>query len=69
VPFFVDIRLAQTDQLIYTTEIRHLNFPDRTRVVQLALAIQGCQFDGPGNYLLELYCDNTWICDTTLRLN
>jgi hypothetical protein len=68
VPFFVDIRLAATDELVYTTETRHLQFPDRTTVVQLALTIHGCRFEQPGLYLVELFCDNTWVCDTQLHL-
>jgi hypothetical protein len=69
VPFFIDIRFAQTDALIYTTETRHLTFPNRTTIVQLALAIEGCRFESPGLYLLELFCDNSWVCDTQLLLH
>jgi hypothetical protein len=68
VPFFTDIRYAQTDELVYTTETRHLTFPDRTTVVQLAMLIEGCVFQNPGLYLVELFCDNTWVCDSQLLL-
>jgi hypothetical protein len=68
VPFFVDIRFAATDELVWTTEVRHLRFPDRTTVVQMALSIEGCRFDRAGLYVLELFCDNTWVCDTQLLL-
>jgi len=68
VPFFIDIRFARTDQLVYTTEQRHLRFLDRTTIVQMALTIEGCRFQSPGLYLLELFCDNTWVCDTQLLL-
>jgi hypothetical protein len=68
VPFFVDIRYAPNDELVWNTQIRQLYFPDRTTVVQLALTIEQCLFDRPGVYLLELFCDNTWVCDTQIRL-
>jgi len=68
VPFFVDIRLAETDELVWTTAVKELAFPSRTTAVQLALTIEGCRFERPGMYLLELFCDNTWVCDTTLLL-
>jgi hypothetical protein len=67
-PFFVDIRSAATDELIWTTEPRELHFPDRVTFVQVALAIEGCRFEHPGLYVLELFCDNTWVCLTVLRL-
>ncbi len=69
VPFFIDIRDATRDQLIYTTQINHLSFPDRNTVVQLALSIEQCLFPQSGMYFVELYCDNTWVCDTSLLLH
>ncbi len=68
VPFFVDIRFAETDELVWNTEVRQLRFPDRTTVVQLALTIEDCSFERPGLYTLELFCDNTWVCDTQILL-
>lgn len=68
VPFFVDIRFAETDELIWTTEVRQLQFPDRNTVVQLALSIEGCRFEQSGLYVLELFCDNIWVCDTQILL-
>ena len=69
VPFYIDIRFAESDTLVHTTETRTLTFFDRTSIVQLALTIQGCQFQRPGLYLLELFCDNTWVCDAPLLLH
>jgi hypothetical protein len=68
IPFFVDVRFAGSDQLVWTTEIRELDFPTRNTTVQLALLIEGCPFSRAGLYLVELFCDNTWICDTSLLL-
>ncbi|HTU88486.1 MAG TPA: hypothetical protein VMF69_00165 [Gemmataceae bacterium] len=69
VPFFIDIRDAARHQLIHTTQTNHLSFPDRNTVVQLAVSIEQCLFPQAGMYLVELYCDNTWVCDTNLLLH
>jgi len=69
VPFYIDIRFAESEALVHTTETRTLTFTDRMSVVQLALTIEGCQFHSPGLYLLELFCDNTWVCDAPLLLH
>jgi hypothetical protein len=68
VPFWIDIRFAATDELIWMTEVRELHFPSRSVVAQVALAIEGCRFERPGLYLIELFCDNVWVCDTQLVL-
>ena len=65
---FIDIRFAETDELIWTIEVRELRFPNRDTMVQAALTIEGCRFERPGLCLLELFCDNTWVCDTQLLL-
>jgi hypothetical protein len=69
VPFFIDIRDAARHQLIHTTQINQLSFPDRNTVVQLAVSIEQCHFPRSGMYLVELYCDNTWVSDTSLLLH
>jgi hypothetical protein len=68
VPFFLDIRNARTDTVVYTTRVMNLNFPSRTTLMQLAVTLEGCRFPEPGLYTLDLYCHNTWVCDTTLAL-
>lgn len=68
-PFYVDVCFAETDTLVHTTEPRTLVFAGRTTVLQVVLTINGCRFDKPGLYLLELFCDNTWVCDATLLLH
>jgi hypothetical protein len=57
VPFFIDIRFAETDELIWTTAVNELVFPSRSTVVQLAVTIEGCRFERPGLYFLELFCE------------
>ena len=68
VPFYFDVRFAQTGQLVRTTNIHTLNFPHRDKMVELALTMLGCPFPQPGNYLIELHCNNQWVADTTLEL-
>lgn len=69
VPFFIDIRDAARDQLIHTTQTNYLLFPNRNTLVQLAMSIEQCFFPQSGMYLVELYCDNTWVSDTNLLLH
>jgi hypothetical protein len=67
-PFYFDVRFAQTGQLIRTTNTHVLNFPNRDKVIELALTMQGCPFPQPGIYLIELYCNGQWVADTSLEL-
>jgi hypothetical protein len=64
VPFYFDIRQAETDRLIRNTDIRLLHFPDRTSQRQVVVNIEGCVFDRPGIYLVELL---TWKRRARLR--
>lgn len=68
VPFFFDVRRAEDNRLVRNTDLRVLHFPDRNTQLQAAVTIEGCVFETPGVYLVELYCDNTWVADTTIRL-
>ncbi len=68
VPCFMDIRFAPSKELVFTTETRNLTFPDRHTIVQVAMNLEGCTFPHPGLYHLEVFCDNTWVCDTELFL-
>jgi uncharacterized protein DUF6941 len=68
VPFYFDVTLAQTGQVIHTTNTQVLSFPRRDKLVQLAYTIQGCGFPAAGVYVVELYCDGQWVADTSLDL-
>jgi hypothetical protein len=68
VPFYVEIRFAPTQQLLYLSSTHLLHFPDRDTVVEMALTLKGVRFPQPGIYLVELYCSAQWVADTTLRL-
>ncbi|MBY0460080.1 MAG: hypothetical protein K2V38_22415 [Gemmataceae bacterium] len=64
----IDIRFAETYQLIHNTNVYPLHFPDRASLRYLSVTVEGCCFENPGLHLVELYCDNTWVADTVLRL-
>ncbi len=68
VPFYIDIRSAKSNRSIYTTATRVLTFPDRLTVRQIVVAIAEVRFSKPGLYLLELFCDNSWVADVPLHL-
>lgn len=68
VPFFLDIRREGEDVGIHTTPVRTMRFPNRTVVYQLAVAIEGVRFPEPGIYVVDLFCHNTWVCDSTITL-
>src|SRR5262245_36492851 len=68
VSFHIDTRRAADQQLIHWTGTRTLHFPDRETLLHVAVTIPGSVFDQPCIYLVELYCDNTWVADTTVRL-
>ena len=68
VSMHIDVRDAETKRLIDCSETHRLFFPDRTTLLQIAAAIAKCPFERPGVVLVELYCENTWVADTTVRL-
>lgn len=46
IPFFIDIRNAARDELVYTTARNVLSFPVRTAIVQVAMSIVRMLFRG-----------------------
>jgi hypothetical protein len=68
IPCHIDIRRADDSRLIHVTDILRLHFSNRDQLLQVAVNVQGCVFESPGVYLVELYCDNTWVADTVLLL-
>jgi len=69
VPFFVDIRREGEEDGIHTSTVQTIIFPNRIRLMQLALTIENIRFPEPGVYVIDLFCHNTWVCDTTLTLH
>lgn len=68
-PFHYDIVRASDLRLIHTSLINTLRFDRRTQLLQLVTRFAGVRFDEPGIYLVELFCNNTWVGDVTLELN
>lgn len=64
----VEICRAGTRELIRPTEPKVIAFPTRTTLIKYVFTIEQCRFDEPGVYLVELYCNNEWVGDTTLDL-
>ena len=64
----IDVRRADDYRLVRNTNALSVNFPDRGALARLVAHLDGCIFESPGLYLVELYCDNTWVADTVLRL-
>jgi hypothetical protein len=67
VSFFVEVRRGLNDELVRTTVERTVTFVDRVSPINLAVAIEGVTFAEPGVYVVSLFCQNTWVCDTVLR--
>jgi len=65
----VEIRWAETDELVYTTLPRQITIPNREVLVRLVNTIEGMRFPRPGIYFVELYCENTCIADFRLLLH
>ena len=59
VPFFLDFRSADTDELVFATETKMLFFPDRTTIVKMGHLVEDRIIPRQGVYLSDLICDNT----------
>ncbi len=68
VPFVIDLVYRPRDVLVQTTNLNILNFPSRDVIVQMKMEIRGWTFALPGEYLVQLVCDNKWVADTPLLL-
>lgn len=68
IPFYVDIRSAMGNELVYTSNVHQAQFPNRDITIQVAYTVAGCSFRQSGLYVVELYCNNQWVADTTLML-
>ena len=68
VPVHVEVRSGDSDELLYATVPRTLSFPRRDFLTQVAFEVRECRFAGSGTYLMALFSDDRWICDTSLLL-
>jgi hypothetical protein len=67
-PFRLEIRSGVSDELIHESKAMQLHFKDRHSVLQVVVRIQKCRFEQPGEYILNLICDNRWLGDTVIQL-
>ena len=68
VPFFFDIRKEGEDEAVWTTEVQSVRFPDRTAMPKFVMTVDNVRFPEAGVYVIDLFCHNVWVCDTTLTL-
>ena len=67
-PVHYDVQRARDQRVIHTSRPRRIRFESRTHLIQLVTRFEKLKFEEPGIYLLELFCDNTWVGDVTLDL-
>lgn len=67
-PFHFDISDAQTGELIRVTLTDFIMFPHRRKNVRVVMSLENFIFPRAGLYLFDLYCNNTWVADTTLEV-
>jgi hypothetical protein len=65
---FIDIRHAETGELIYWTTPQSIRLESRHSVAYLLILLEDVPFPKPGIYFVELYCENTAIADCRIRL-
>jgi hypothetical protein len=65
---FVDIRRADTEQLVYWSTPQRIRLDDRNTLVFLFNLMEEVEFSTPGVYFVELCCENTCIADYRLHL-
>lgn len=65
----VDVRFAETEELVYTTLPRQMSIPSRDILVRLVHTLEGVPFAQPGIYFVQLCCENTCIADVRLQLH
>lgn len=68
VRFHIDVIRARDERLVRSSNVRMLTFRRRTQTIQVALNLEGIRFEEPGVYLVQAFCDNTWVGDVTLEL-
>ena len=68
----IDVRVviveASSEMLIRKTKAFTLEFPDRTVSIYANYRIDGCNFPAPGDYYVELYCEDEFVDDQVIRV-
>lgn len=65
---YVRVRAGEGDEVIITSPAKRLVFPTPIHAVQVGFLITGCIFPEPGEYVVELICDEVVVADAPLRL-
>jgi hypothetical protein len=68
VPTTVEVVNAETETVVYAFPEQGLRFASRQTIVSACFRIRNCVFSEPGVYVVELYCQGTFIDDRTLHL-
>lgn len=68
VPFYVNLRDAADDRLVFTSQPQVLHFEDRLSVTHMAYTIEDCRIPRAGVYLIELLCNNELVADTRVTM-
>jgi hypothetical protein len=63
-----EILRARDEFSIRTSEIHRLRFERRTQLLRLWVQIEHVVFEEPGVYLVQLFCDDTWVADVSLEV-
>src|SRR4051794_16178838 len=58
-----DLVRARDGRVIYFTNPHQIRFDRRTQLVQSITHFGSIVFQEPGVYLVQLFCDNTWVAD------
>jgi hypothetical protein len=68
IPAHFDVVRARDDRVVYVSETQRLRFDRRSQLIRLSVTFEGVTFDEPGVYLVQLFCDNTWVADVPFEL-
>ena len=68
VPFHVEILDSEEDRLLFRSQSRRLEFPDRNTYVKVVVRLLDCRFPRPGDYAVQLYCRGEFLDDRVIHL-
>ncbi len=64
----VEILNASTEELVYTSPKHPLRFSGRHSTISACFRIRDCSFPKPGVYLVEFYCQDTFVDDRAFHV-
>ncbi len=66
--FHYDLVRSRDERLVRTSHLQRFRFDRRSQLIQLFARFEDIVFEEPGVYLLQLFCDNTWVADVSLEM-